>query len=125
MVSFSTFLGACNFFPIDPPIGLDYNKIRLYKPLFWVYQNSNNEWFFSREGESDIFYYSYVSHLDELIAVLKADGNEENLILAFEDKYGDITKQMAITEELTSSSRGYLRTSLFTFNFFRSLCPYS
>ena len=61
---------------------------------------------FFREGEHDIFYYSCKAHLDELVEALKADGQEENLILAFEDKYNDIIRQMTLTESLANEFKG-------------------
>ncbi|EDO44906.1 predicted protein, partial [Nematostella vectensis] len=64
-------------------------------------------WFLSRrlfvEGEQDSLYFSSKAHLDDLIRYLVADGQERKLLAGIRSKYNEITKQMAITEALSSS----------------------
>ena len=58
------------------------------------------------EGEYETFYYSYPSHLDELIKSLKDDGHERPLVQTLEEKYDIITQHMKCTEELTNAAKG-------------------
>ena len=58
------------------------------------------------EGEYETFYYSYPSHLDELINCLKEDGNEKPLVQTLEEKYDIIIQQMKCTEDLTIAAKG-------------------
>ena len=58
------------------------------------------------EGEYETFYYSYPSHLDELIKCLKEDGHEKPLVQTLEEKYDIITHQMKCTEDLTNAAKG-------------------
>ena len=58
------------------------------------------------EGEFETFYYSYPSHLEELIKCLKDDGFEKPLVQTLEEKYDIMIQQMKCTEELTNAAKG-------------------
>ena len=60
------------------------------------------------EGEYETFYYSYPSHLEELIKCLKDDGYERPLVQTLEEKFDIIVQQMKCTEELTNAAKGKL-----------------
>ncbi|XP_047143323.1 nucleosome-remodeling factor subunit BPTF isoform X2 [Hydra vulgaris] len=69
-------------------------------------------WFMVRriivEGVEDIFYYSCQEHLDELIAVLREEDNEVELLTVIEDRYEEIVRHMKVTEELYNEQKGDL-----------------
>ncbi len=61
---------------------------------------------FFREGRHETFFYSYPSHLDELIDCLKEDGYENPLVQTLEEKYSLIVHHMKCTEDLTNNAKG-------------------
>ncbi|XP_065066194.1 nucleosome-remodeling factor subunit BPTF-like [Rhopilema esculentum] len=74
-------------------------------------------WFLIRriiiEGEYETFYYSYPSHLDELLDSLKEDGYEKPLVQTLEEKYDLIVQHMKCTEDLTIAAKGDLTPYLY------------
>lgn len=74
-------------------------------------------WFLCRrvfvEGENnEVFYYSSLAQLDELLDVLDADDLEADLCRTIADFREEITKHMELTEKLTNSSKGNRKTYL-------------
>ena len=63
-------------------------------------------YFVFSEGEYETSYYSYPSHLEELIKCLKDDGFEKPLVQTLEEKFDIITQHMKCTEELTNAAKG-------------------
>ena len=66
-----------------------------------------------REGVEDIFYYSCQEHLDELIAVLREEEDEVDLLTVIEDRYEEIVRHMKVTEELYNEQKGDMNVLLY------------
>jgi len=58
-------------------------------------------YFSEGEKEEDVWYYSTVPQLEELLEKLDAENYEKDLVQAISEMREEISRQMEITEELT------------------------
>ena len=65
-----------------------------------------------REGDNEVWYYSTPGQIDELLEVLDREKWETHLFMAIRDLRDEITKHMAITEDLTLQHKGSKKSAI-------------